>query len=96
MNLIFHPQAETEFHEAITYYEDREPGLGEDFAVEVYSAIENVLAYPQAWPVLEEDVRRCLVTRFPYGVLYSIEPDGIYVLAVMHLHRNPESWKKRR
>jgi hypothetical protein len=45
--------------------------------------------------VMEEDVRRCLVNRFPYGVLYSIESTEIFILAVMHLRRDPDYWKKR-
>jgi toxin ParE1/3/4 len=48
-----------------------------------------------AWPILEGDVRRCLVNRFPYGVLYSVESDRVYVLALMHLHRRPGYWKDR-
>jgi hypothetical protein len=92
----FHPEAETEFLEAIAYYEECEPELGEDFSLEVYSSIQNVLSYPLAWPVLEDDIRRCLTNRFPYGVLYSIESDRVYILAVMHLHRHPDYWKHRR
>ena len=53
-------------------------------------------SYPGAWPVLEGDVRRSLVNRFPYGVLYSIEEERIYILAIMHLHRYPDYWKNRR
>jgi toxin ParE1/3/4 len=96
MNLDFHPKAEEEFLEAISFYEDREPRLGEYFALEVYSTVQNILSHPKAWPILEGDVRRCIVNRFPYGVLYSIEPDRIYLLAVMHLHRYPDYWKDRR
>lgn len=96
MKFDFHPQAEAEFIEAISYYEDCEPGLGEDFSLEVYFTVKNILSYPNLWPVLEGDVRRCLVNRFPYGVLYSIEPDRIYLLAIMHLHRYPDYWKQRR
>jgi len=95
MNYRFHPEVEAEFIEAIAYYEDKEQGLGLDFAFEAHSTIEQVLAFPNAWPFVEDDVRRCLVRRFPYGILYSIEEAGIYVLAVMHLHRNPEYWKYR-
>ena len=39
---------------------------------------------------MEDDVRRCLTSRFPYGVLYSIETDEVFILAVMHLNRNPD------
>lgn len=95
MSFRFHPDAEAELSEAIQYYEDVEPGLGQDFAVEVYSAVQRVIAYPRAWMVLEGEVRRALVRRFPYGVLYSEESDGILVVAVMHLHRAPGYWKER-
>jgi len=95
MNYRFHPEAEAEFREAIEYYEEHKQGLGFDFALEVHSAIEQTLGFPNAWPALEEGVRRCLIRRFPYGILYSVEEDGIYILAVMHLHRNPEYWKHR-
>jgi hypothetical protein len=54
-----------------------------------------VADYPFMWPEVDVEVRRCLVHRFPYGVLYSIEPDGIFILAVMHLNRDPDYWKHR-
>ncbi len=68
MNYSFHPEAEVEFTEAIEYYEEKESGLGYDFAVEVYSTIERTMAFPKAWPVIEEDIRRSLIRRFPYGI----------------------------
>ena len=96
MKLSFHPEAEAEFYKAIDYYEGCEQGLGYDFSIEVYSTIQNILDYPTAWPVLEDDVRRYLTNRFPYGILYSIESDSIFILAVMYLHRDPSYWKHRR
>lgn len=95
MNLVFHPEAESEFLEAIEYYEEREPGLGEDFAVEVYEALDRTVAYPEAWPLVDSDVRRALVSRFPYGLLYSADGDVLFIVAVMHLHREPDYWKTR-
>ena len=95
MRYVFHPEAEVEFDAAIDYYEDREPGLGYDFAVEVHSTLENILSFPKAWPILEDDIRRCQTRRFPYGIIYAVNEDVIFVLAVMHLHRDPEYWKNR-
>jgi plasmid stabilization system protein ParE len=95
MKYVFHPEAQDDFLSAINYYESREPGLGQDFSIEVHSAIENILSYPNAWPILEGDIRRCQTRRFPYGVIYSQDNDVIFVLAVMHLHRDPEYWKER-
>ena len=79
MTFSFHPEAEEEFSAAIEYYEERETGLGYDFSVEVFTAIHNITTHPDAWPVVEDDIHRCLVNRFPFGILYSIEPSR-------HLH----------
>ena len=95
MSYSFHPEAEDEFLEAIDYYEDREEGLGFDFAVEIYSTIGRAEQHPKVWPVLEGEVRRCQTKRFPYGILYSEEAEDIFILAVMHLHRDPDYWKHR-
>lgn len=95
MSFRLHPDAEDELSEAIRYYEDVEPGLGQDFAVEIYSAVKRAIANPRAWTVLDGEVRRSLVRRFPYGVLYAEDDGGILVVAVMHLHREPGYWKGR-
>ncbi|GFP25753.1 hypothetical protein HKBW3S25_01234 [Candidatus Hakubella thermalkaliphila] len=78
MRYSFHPEAETEFGHAIEYYEECEKNLGYDFAVEVYSAIERAVSYPKAWPIIEDEIRRALVKRFPYGILYSEETEEIF------------------
>jgi plasmid stabilization system protein ParE len=96
MTYSFHPEAAEEFRAAVEYYEDREAGLGNDFSLEVFAAIRNVLAHPSAWPIIEDDVRRCLVNRFPFAVLYSLEETGDFILAVMHGRRRPDYWIKRR
>ena len=95
MIFSFHPEAEAEFNEAIEYYEGCELGLGYDFSIEGLAAIQNIINYPTAWPIIEEDVRRCLVNRFPYGVVYSCEQDETFILAIMHLRRHPDYWKNR-
>lgn len=95
MNYSFHPDAEEEFNYAIDYYEEIESGLGYDFAIEVHSAIQRATAYPKAWAVLDGEIRRSLVRRFPYGVLYSKLQEDLFIIAVMSLHRDPDYWKKR-
>lgn len=95
MTFTFHPEAEAEFLVSARHYEACEEGLGADFMIEVYSAIQNILDYPTAWTSLEDDVRRHLVNRFPFAILYSIEQGGIFILAVMNLHRDPDFWKQR-
>jgi hypothetical protein len=52
--------------------------------------------FPFSCAVLEEDVRRCLVNKFPYGVVYFVKDNFIIVLAIMHLRKKPNYWKKRK
>ena len=96
MSFAFHPEAEAELIEATEWYETREHGLGLDFAAEVYAAIRRAQAFPLAWQLMEHGIRRALVHRFPYGVLYAPEQDGVLVIAVMHLHQQPGYWQDRR
>ena len=95
MKYSFHPEAENELNLAIDYYEECKKGLGYEFAFEVYMAVARARTYPQAWQVIEGDVRRSLVNRFPYGVLYAREKKELLIIAVMHLHQKPGYWKKR-
>ncbi len=95
MSFHFHPDAEAELFEAIRYYENVEPGLGKEFAVEAYSAVQRAIAYPSAWAIIDGQIRRSLMWRFPYGVLYTEESNGILIVAIMPLHRDPDYWKGR-
>jgi toxin ParE1/3/4 len=92
----FHPEARAEFIAALDYYEECAPGLGADFAIEVRSTIQQILSFPNAWPILEDNLRRSQTRRFPYGIIYSHDEGIIYILAVMHLHRDPNYWQDRR
>ena len=95
MKYSFHPAAKLELNEAVNYYEECKSGLGIEFAKEVYSTIYRIIQYPQAWFRLSKNTRRCLTNRFPYGVIYQILDNKIYIIAVMHLNRKPDYWKKR-
>ncbi len=96
MSFSFHPEAEDELNDAIDYYEEIESGLGYDFALEIHSTIKRTVEFPKAWALVEGKIRRSLVKRFPYGILYSEEREGIYIVAVMNLHREPNCWKHRK
>jgi hypothetical protein len=92
----FHPQAEAELNEAVDYYDGCQEGLGLEFAKVVYAAIENICQYPLAWTPLSRNTRRCLLNRFPYGVVYQSKGDVIIIIAVMQLSRKPDYWRKRK
>lgn len=46
-------------------------------------------------PLFSKRTCRCLLNRFPYGVLYRVDIDAIRVGAVMHLNRDPKNWRLR-
>jgi len=52
MTIQFHPEAESELLEAVDFYETRNTGLGEEFALEVVSTLERIHAHPEMWPQL--------------------------------------------
>lgn len=89
MKYRFHPEALREFQAAATYYEKHQLGLGRRFTSAVQVAIDHIVASPQSWRILEEDVRRYLTKVFPYAVLYTVEHDYVLIVAVMHCHREP-------
>jgi toxin ParE1/3/4 len=95
MRYEFHPEALQEFHEAAFYYRDCQPDLDLRFIDSVEQAIARIRKSPLQFRVLEEDVRRCLTHIFPYGILFTIEPDYILIVAVMHCSREPGYWKHR-
>jgi len=95
MRYAFHPEALAEFEASADFYSERQPGLELRFIDAVQSAIRRICDSPERWRIFEGDIRRTLVHVFPYAVLYSVEPDSIYIIAIMHCNRKPEYWKTR-
>ena len=91
----FHPEALAEYEAAALYYAERDPPVGQRFVAVVEDAIDRILDSPTRCRVLDEDVRGCLTQVFPYGVLYTIEPDFVLIVAVMHCSREPGYWNRR-
>lgn len=95
----FHSEAADEYLAATRYYLDHaSPLVAAAFVAEIEAAIQTLLAYPTTWPVIEEpQIRRYLLTRFPYSIYYRWEPerDRVSIYAVMHLSRRPSYWLDR-
>ncbi len=87
--------ASEEMVEAAVWYEQRASGLGGAFLDQVEAAAAFVEEYPEAAEELEDGFRRKLLRQFPFGLLYTVEPDEIVIHAVMHLHRRPGYWRDR-
>ncbi len=95
MKYSFHPLARQELIDAIDYYNDCQDRLGLTFAEEIFKAIHLILQFPQAWSPFSKNTRRCIMNRFPYGIIYQESKDKILIIAVMQLYKEPLYWHKR-
>ena len=95
MSVRLLPAAQAELDEAIQWYAQQAPGLGDSFLVEFLRTIQLIARHPLGWHPLSKNTRRCRLRRFPYGVIYSLDEEGVLVLAVAHLHRRPAYWQSR-
>jgi len=95
MRVIFHPEAHAEMIGQARYYENKSEGLGADFLDAVEDATRRIAQSPNAGPIEHVNIRKRLVSGFPFTILYEVHPDRIYIAAVMHQHRRPGYWQKR-
>ena len=95
MTIKFHSEARKEFFGAADYYEEQVVGLGDVFIDEVEKVLDVIEQQPASGTKITKTERRFLVSRFPYGIIYSVDEDLITIFAVMDLRRNPGYWKSR-
>jgi plasmid stabilization system protein ParE len=91
----FHPEAEAELLAAARYYEDHAENLGLDFLTAVEATCARALGFPEIGHSFGPRLRRILVPRFPFGLLYRLESDRLLVVAVANLYRGPGYWRSR-
>lgn len=95
MKVIFSKFAKLELEDAVNFYELEYSGLGSRFKKEIEKAVLLIAKYPKAWSIARGEIRKYILHNFPYKLLYSIEEDHIFIIAVAHQHRKPEYWINR-
>lgn len=96
MRLIYTREARLEITDAGSYYRRISPGLAREFKQRLLTALEEIRKHPESWRKLDEKYRRKLMKQFPFGVVYHQPEEGcIEIVAVMHLHREPDYWRNR-
>ena len=93
--LVLRPEAEREIAEAAEWYEERRMGLGREFLDAVDACVASILQGPEGYPIVRGTVRRAVLHRFPYNLLYSIHPHELVVLGCVHGRREESSWHHR-
>jgi plasmid stabilization system protein ParE len=93
--LRIHPEAESEFADAIRWYEQHGVDLALDFANAVDEGLDAIQQGPLRYALAGGETRRILIRRFPYGIFYIPRPHELRVLAIYHLSRDPAGWQRR-
>ncbi len=93
--ISIHEAAESELNDAADFYDIACVNLGSVFIEEVQRTIKNISELPNAAPVIRGQVRKKLIAKFPYSVIYSVHSDEIRILAVAHQKRRPFYWRSR-
>ncbi len=92
MEIQFSKLAKQELDDATHFYEIEYKGLGKEFRNEVKKSVIRITEYPKAWSIEKGEVRKCILHKFPYKILYSIEENYIFIIAIAHQHRKPDYW----
>lgn len=95
IKVLFHELAGKEFLETRDYYDALVFGLGEKFVNEVEICLKIIKTNPLAYPVTKQNVRKAVIIKFPFSILYRVDGNVIYILAVMHQKREPLYWAER-
>lgn len=95
MRLIYHPHARAELVEAARYYENRLTGLGAQLRDEANRTASRILKAPRHGRMIDADVRRALMARFPFAIYYRVLSDHVQILALKHHKRHPDYWRYR-
>jgi plasmid stabilization system protein ParE len=92
---LIRPEAQADIEQAVIWYEDQRPGLGELFSGELFELIFRIAEAPLQFPSSGRSLKRGLLHRFPYAVYFLVEVDQTVIVAVLHQRRNPAVWKNR-
>lgn len=95
MNILFLELAQQEFYDSQDYYEEQQENLGKKFKQEIYNTLKRIQKFPNLYVEIRKDIRKCVVNKFPFNLLYSIEENHILIIAIAHHHRKPDYWAER-
>jgi plasmid stabilization system protein ParE len=94
--LSIHEVAEIEINEAADFYDLESQGLGDVFIDEIQKALQGIVDFPDAAPLIRGRIRKRIVSKFPYSLIYSARENEVRILAVAHHKRRPFYWRGRR
>ena len=95
LEIELHQEADDELKAAALFYESQLAGLGDSFLERISEGFELIRLNPHAAQIMFDAYRRLVIRQFPYSVIYRVEGNRVYVIAVAHWSRRPGYWKER-
>jgi toxin ParE1/3/4 len=94
--LVFRRNAEAELAETVDWYENQSIGLGAEFLLEFDAALARILDNPHQYQIVDDDIRRAPLHRFPYGIMYVVSDEELLILTCFHGSHDPQHWRELR
>jgi toxin ParE1/3/4 len=96
VSTIFDLEARVELIKAVEYYRNRNPEKAQAFGRAIQQAVRSILEFPEASvQIHSQGVRRFRIDGFPFHIIYILDPDALFVLAIAHENREPNYWINR-
>lgn len=93
--VVVRQRGHDDLRSAFQWYESQRQGLGHSFLAAVEARLESIAEFPDANRVVYRQIRRAVVSRFPYLIFYVVKAQHVDVIAVLHHARNPADWPSR-
>ena len=93
--ITFHPDVANEVKSSYIWYQNQAIGLGEDYLTELETSYQAIVELPNTWPKFKKGLRRFLLAKFPFSIIYRFNGETVFVVAVMHNSRKPGYWVER-
>jgi plasmid stabilization system protein ParE len=78
------PKARADLRRAHDWYEERRPGLGDEFLADHAEALLRLEADPERFPLYYRGFRRVLTHCFPYKIFFRIIGRDIIIFRILH------------
>lgn len=95
VDVTFLPAAEADYQAALAWYRARSMRSAAGFEAAVADGVQRVADNPGLYALIDDRHRRCLIRRYPYSLIYRVEPDGVLIVAVAHSRRSSSYWQGR-
>ncbi len=86
---VISPKAYNDIEQIRNWYDEQSSVAGDWFLEELYLYIKKLSKNPEQYKLVTNNVRRCLMKRFPYIIFFSTKQAAIIILRVRYAKQKP-------